>query len=150
MPYIDPTGKSPGYSENEQHGLGLTLWVDVLPLKSLKSAKSVEIDGAYESAVAQLSNGYPASERESWPIQVMESAAVLNNAGVDTPWISAAAVARGISREEMATKIRDMDAQYRQISGALTGRRQALRDQIDAAATLEEVEAISWTSDTTP
>lgn len=113
-------------------------------LEELREAKESEINAAYAAAAGALAQGYPDAERETWPVQIMESSAVLAGANVDTPWIDAAAGARGISREELATKIRDMDLQYRQISGALTGRRQSLRDQVQSAKTPEAIAAVGW------
>ncbi|MDF3858082.1 hypothetical protein P3W70_06980 [Achromobacter denitrificans] len=113
--------------------------------EELRADKETEINWAYATAAAAaLSEGYPDAERETWPVQIMESAAVLAGAEVSTPWIDAAAPARGITREELAVKIRDMDVQYRQISGALTGKRQALRDLVQAAATPEDLALIVW------
>lgn len=113
-------------------------------LEDLRSAKEVEINAAYTAAASALAQGYPDAERETWPVQIMESAAVLAGSGAETPWIDAAAPARGISREELAAKIRDMDVQYRQIIGALTGKRQALRDRVMLAETLEAIAEIAW------
>ncbi|MGE8691093.1 MAG: hypothetical protein ACN6PJ_28375 [Achromobacter sp.] len=148
MPYIDPTGVNPGWSLEAQLGLGLTKWVDDVAtgkaLGQLRAEKEAEINAAYEAATAALALGYPESERETWPVQIMESAAVLAGEEVDTPWIDAAAVARGISRDQLAIKIRDMDVLYRQISGALTGKRQALRDLVQAAQTPEAIAAVVW------
>lgn len=113
-------------------------------LDQLRAAKEAEINAAYARAVLALAHGYPDAERETWPVQILESAAVLAGANTATTWIDAAAAARGITREELATKIRDMDAQYRQLSGALTGKRQALRDLVQAVVTPEELATIAW------
>lgn len=113
-------------------------------LDDLRAAKEAEINAGYAAAAAALAQDYPDSERETWPVQIMESAAVLAGSDDATPWIDAAAPARGITREELATKIRDMDLQYRQIIGALTGKRQALRDLTLAAETPEAIDAVVW------
>lgn len=113
-------------------------------LDQLRAAKEAEINASYAAAAAALAQGYPDAERETWPVQIMESAVVLAGTEDATPWIDAAAPARGIAREELATKIRDMDLQYRQISGSLTGKRQALRDLVLLAETPEDLAAIEW------
>ena len=113
-------------------------------LDELRAGKEAEINAAYAAAAAALAQGYPDAERETWPVQIMESTAVLDGSDDATPWIDAAAPARGITREELATKIRDMDLQYRQIIGALTGKRQALRDLTLAAETPEAIDAVVW------
>lgn len=113
-------------------------------LEELRAAKEVEINAAYTAAAAALAHGYPDAERETWPVQIMESAIVLAAGEGATPWIDAAAPARGITREELAVKIRDMDQQYRQIIGGLTGKRQVLRDRVQAAETPEAIAAVVW------
>jgi len=113
-------------------------------LNDLRSSKETEISRAYSAAASALAEGYPDAERETWPVQITESALVLGGSEDATPWIDAAAAARGVSREDLATKIRDMDLQYRQTSGALTGKRQALRDQIQLAETPEAIAAVVW------
>lgn len=87
----------------------------------------------YESLMLAIASGYPPSERESWPVQMEEAKALLANAQASTPWIDAAAQARGLTRTELATRIAAKNAAYRVVSGTLTGVRQAIEDQITAA-----------------
>ena len=87
----------------------------------------------YERRMQAIAAGYPPSERESWPVQTSEAYALLADATVATPWIDAAASARGLDRVELAQRIAAKDAQYRIISGTLSGVRQHIEDQIDSA-----------------
>ncbi|MFZ5566656.1 MAG: hypothetical protein ACOY95_06610 [Pseudomonadota bacterium] len=87
----------------------------------------------YESRMSNIAAGYPQSERESWPVQMQEAQALLENPQASTPWIDAAAQARGLTRTELAERIAAKNAAYRIISGTLTGVRQAIEDQITAA-----------------
>ncbi len=87
----------------------------------------------YENRMHVIAADYPPSERESWPVQTSEARALLDNTAANTPWIDAAAAARGMTRVELATRIAAKDGAYRTISGALTGVRQAIEDQITAA-----------------
>ena len=87
----------------------------------------------YERRMQAIAAGYPPSERESWPVQTSEAYALLVDAAAPTPWIDAAATARGVDRLELAQRIVAKDAQYRVISGTLSGVRQRIEDQIDAA-----------------
>lgn len=89
----------------------------------------------YETRMQVIASGYPPSERESWPVQVSEARALLADAAAETPWIDAAASARGLTRVELATRIVNKDNAYRVVSGTLTGIRQAIEDQISAAGT---------------
>ena len=87
----------------------------------------------YERRMQAIAAGYPPSERESWPVQTGEAYALLSDSTASTPWIDAAASARGLDRVELAQRIAAKDAQYRVISGTLSGIRQRIEDQIDAA-----------------
>lgn len=87
----------------------------------------------YERRMQAIAAGYPPSERESWPVQTNEAYALLADSTAQTPWIDAAASARGLDRLELAQRIVAKDAQYRVISGTLSGVRQRIEDQIDAA-----------------
>ncbi len=95
----------------------------------------IALQSVYESRMQLIAAGYPPSERESWPVQTSEAHALLASASAATPWIDAAATARGLSRVELATRIVNKDSLYRAISGTLTGIRQAIEDQITAAGT---------------
>ena len=100
-----------------------------LTADQLRTALTAE----YERRMQAIAAGYPPSERESWPVQTSEAYALLDDATAPTPWIDAAASARGLARLELAQRIVAKDAQYRVISGTLSGVRQRIEDQIDAA-----------------
>ena len=87
----------------------------------------------YERRMQAIAVGYPPSERESWPVQTSEAHSLLAGSTASTPWIDAAASARGLDRIELAQRIVAKDAQYRVFSGTLSGVRQRIEDAIDAA-----------------
>lgn len=105
----------------------------------------------YERRMAVIAEGYPASERESWPVQTQEARLLLANASAAAPWIDAAAAARGLDRLVLAQRIAAKDDAYRVIHGLLTGARQAIEDRIDAAgsdvAALQTIDVMAgWPS----
>ncbi len=117
-------------------------WVQVpdedVPLDAATSVASADqlraaLTAEYERRMQAIAAGYPPSERESWPVQTSEAYALFDDATVPTPWIDAAATARGLDRLELAQRIVAKDAQYRVFSGTLSGVRQRIEDQIDAA-----------------
>ena len=75
----------------------------------------------------------PAPSWRSCLDQRTEAYSLLADSTAQTPWIDAAATARNIDRIELANRIVAKDAQYRVISGTLSGVRQRIEDQIDAA-----------------
>lgn len=101
-------------------------------LAELLAAKRSALTTEYERRMQAIAAGYPPSERESWPVQTSEAYVLLADSTVSTPWIDAAASARGLDRVELAQRIVAKDAQYRVISGTLSGIRQRIEDQIDA------------------
>lgn len=111
-------------------------------LENAKQAKINLLNTQYEKCTEVLESAYPESERVSWGIQSQEAALVLKDAESTTPWLDAAALARGVTRVEMAVLISEMDNAYRTTHGKLTGSRQAIRNQIVAAATLEELSEV--------
>ena len=102
-------------------------------LAELLAAKRSALTAEYERRMQAIAEGYPPSERESWPVQTSEAYTLLADSTAATPWIDAAASARGLDRIELAQRIVAKDAQYRVISGTLSGVRQRIEDQIDAA-----------------
>ena len=94
----------------------------------------------YERRMQAIAANYPPSERESWQVQTEEAKTLLADPAAPTPWVDAAASARGLGRVELAQRIVTKDAQYRIISGTLSGVRQRIEDQIDEAG--EDQEAL--------
>lgn len=107
-------------------------------IESNRRAKAVQLRmdlrAEYERRTAQIANPYPPSERESWPVQISEARELQADPAAITPWINAAADARGMDRAELAARIVALDTAYRTIHGALTGARQRIEGLIDAAA----------------
>jgi len=114
---------------------------------ALRAALSAQLAGEYERRMQIIATGYPPSERESWPVQTGEARALLADPAAATPWIDAAAAARGLDRVELAQRIVAKDDAYRVIHGTLTGVRQALEDAIGAAGDdVQTLQAIDVTT----
>lgn len=128
-------------------------WTAAAPQPSASAAQRLiasthaRINAAYEAAVMSLISGYPQNEVASWPKQEAEARAWLADNSAPTPWIDGAMFARGVSKAELVLKIIVQADQLAPLHGALTGKRQMLRDQIDALgpnATAEQLNAIQW------
>lgn len=113
-----------------------------------REAAHRRINTAYTALTETLAADYPENEQKSWPIQVQEASIVLAGGVGDTPWIDAAATARGVTRLYLANLIQAQDMAYRQYHGTLTGTRQMLRDMIDSVPAGPEAVAtlngINW------
>ncbi len=115
--------------------------------ETLIAAAHRRINEAYEAAVKELTAGYPDSEISSWDKQETEARALYADMNAVTPWIDAAATARGIPRLSFAILIISNANALLPFHGAYTGKRQKLRDEIDALGpepTQEQLDAIQW------
>lgn len=113
---------------------GVPLPAELRPAAEIAATLRQTLAAEYRRRMQVIAAGYPLSERESWPVQTEEAIALEADPAATTPWIDAAALARGLDRLVLAERIRDKDDAYRQVHGLLTGTRQRIEDQIDAAA----------------
>ena len=104
-----------------------------LTLDEAKAAKLTEINAACDAEIEAIKVSYPDTEVMTWDKQEREARALVLDATAGTPLIDSIASARGLDRVELAQRIAAKDAQYRVYSGTLSGVRQRIEDQIDAA-----------------
>jgi|SRR6185437_3358191 len=105
------------------------------------------ISTAYQAAVDALTAGYPQDEIASWPKQETEARAWLADNTVTTPWIDAAASSRGIAKADFVNLVIGNANALAPLHGALTGKRQKLRDEITSLGsnpTQAQLDAIQW------
>jgi hypothetical protein len=113
---------------------GVPLPAELRPAAEIAAALRQALAAEYRRRMQVIAAGYPLSERESWPVQTQEARALEADPAAATPWIDAAALARGLDRLVLAQRIRDKDDAYRQVHGLITGTRQRIEDQIEAVA----------------
>ena len=113
---------------------GVPLPAELRPAAEIAAGLRLALAVEYRRRMQVIAAGYPLSERESWPVQTEEARALESDPAAATPWIDAAAAARGLDRLVLAERIREKDDKYRQVHGLLTGTRQRIEDQIDAVA----------------
>ncbi len=132
---IQPVEASGGW---EQAWMVVPLAAD--DIAQVRAELLATLNAEYERRMHVIAGGYPLSERESWHVQTSEARALIADVHALTPWINGAATARQIDRLVLAQRIAAKDDQYRAIHGALTGARQRIEDQIDAAG--EDAQAL--------
>lgn len=113
-------------------------------LGEAKAARLSQINFDFERAASALTAGYPEAERLTWPIQQAEALAWAADNAAATPYLDGLAAARGISAEEMRQLTLAQVQAFQAASQQLVGTRQRLRDQINQAKTVSEVDAIAW------
>lgn len=113
----------------------------------LKAAAHARINAAYENAVNELTAGYPQNEVQSWAKQETEARAYMADNDAETPWLKGASLARRINIQTLAAMIISNADAIAPLHGGLTGKRQALRDAIDAlgdSPTQGQLDSIVW------
>lgn len=110
----------------------------------LRPKKLDEINDKFSQQSAALIAGYPRDEQLTWPIQQAEALSWLQDSNSPTPYLDGLAQARGISVEEMRAKTLSAVQMWRSASQQLIGKRQALRDQVMSAQTVEQLSQIKW------
>ena len=110
----------------------------------MRKNKRREINNAYQSELDAILADYPEAETKTWDKQESEARAWAADSTTSTPLIDAIAESRSMAKAELVSRIIAKSDAWISLSGAATGKRQALDDQIAGAQTLEEVEAIAW------
>jgi hypothetical protein len=154
---VQPTERPSGDVVTEGHpelveGTWRQTWVvrDFTPeelvgrLKRSREDKRQEINRAYEDELNVILKNYPEVETKTWDKQESEARTWLADNTAPTPLLTGIANARGLTLVELVPRVIAKADAWLQLSGAATGKRQALEGQIEAATTIEEVEAIQW------
>lgn len=115
-----------------------------LTLDEAKAAKLTEINAACDAEIEAIKVSYPDTEVMTWDKQEREARALVLDATADTLLIDSIASARGLDRVELANRIIANADQFATASGASLGKRHALKDEINAATTVEQVAKIVW------
>ena len=137
-------------SEADLAPLGVTLIPDPVPtpeelLADAKTAKLSEINAACQSTLETLTPTYPERELTTFDKQESEARACLADPTASTPLLSALAAARGIELADLVGRVIAKADAFAAASGYIIGQRQALEDRLDAAQTVDDVQAITVT-----
>lgn len=142
----DDGGKIVGRYSQPQEGLATeALHADdpaLRPMDEVYAAKVAEINEAFEVSAAQLTAGYPPSEKITWPTQQDEALAWRASDLNPTPYIDALAAARGIGRVDFLGRVLLKVDAFRAASALIVGTRQRYVDVASAARDKGDVRAI--------
>lgn len=116
---------------------------EVQDLVTAKTAKLAQINAAARAALSRLVSDLPRNEVDSWPQQVKEAEALAGDEAAPVPLLTQIAAERGLSVSDLAARVLVKAAIYADASGQIIGRRQALESAIEAATTIEQLEAIA-------
>ena len=96
------------------------------------------IHTGHAEALANLRDRYPQTEREGWHELIADA----KDGGGEC--IEDYAAALGISVENAVSRVLSVRQGYRKGYGAATGKLTKLRDQVDAAETVTDLDSIDW------
>lgn len=134
-------------SESDLAPLGVTLIPDPVPtpeelLAQAKADKLAEINAVCQSTLEALTPTYPERELTTFDKQESEARACLADPAASTPLLSALAAGRGIELADLVQRVIAKADAFTIASGFIIGQRQALEDRLDAAQTVDDVQAV--------
>lgn len=113
-------------------------------LNRAQTAARQHINDAYQEELNAILHDYPDAETKTWDKQEQEARAYQVDSSASTPLLDAVATARNMDKTELVSRVIAKADAWISLSGAATGKRQWLEDQINNAATVEAAEAVTW------
>jgi hypothetical protein len=111
-------------------------------LDKLLNDKLSELKQSAQAEADNLTSSYPDFEKITWADQEREASAWLADNTVETPVLSAIAVARGLTLGELVPRVIDKAASFRTAASQIAGKRQALEDTLQSAYSANDVDAM--------
>jgi len=114
-------------------------------LDEVKVSKLNEVTTAFDSATKQIADVLP-HEMATWRTQEDEARAYVADNTVTTPMLSELIIARAMGETvaDLAGKVIANADAYRTAYTPLLGKYQSLTNQVNLAATIDEVNLIAW------
>lgn len=116
-----------------------------LTLEQVKAAKLAELAESFAQRMNVIKSNYPPDEIQSWFNQKSEAVAFKADNTAPTPLLTAMAVARTISVNDLASRVIVNANAYAATAGAIIGKRQKYEDDVNAAVDAAAVALITWT-----
>ncbi|WP_244141771.1 hypothetical protein [Mannheimia bovis] len=109
-----------------------------------KSAKLAEINQQAQAFVNDLAkyDETPSFERDTWLEQAKEAKAWVEDSTAQTPTLTLIAQMRGIPLDTLRQKAYEKAMAYQTVAAIVAGQRQAYEDRLNAAESLEQIQAI--------
>ena len=113
-------------------------------LVKAKKAQIVKINAACQAQLDAITTPYPLNEIHTWDQQLAEANAYTTDSATPTPLLSAIVEASGSTMAALVDEVITASNRFKVTSGAAIGKRHNLKDQINAATTVEAVLSIVW------
>ncbi|MBV7434460.1 tail fiber assembly protein [Cardiobacteriaceae bacterium TAE3-ERU3] len=113
-------------------------------LSDAKTAKLIAVAQSAQRFIATVtrSETVPEFERLTWPAQAREAELWAADNSVETPTLAAIANQRGVDLDVLREKALQKARAYQTLVATIAGQRQRIEDQINAAQTVADVDAI--------
>lgn len=120
-----------------------------ITFEEAKAVKQAELSTGYDGFLVSIQPEYTALERDTWAKQGAEAGKVVADPAIDpelVPMLKAISDARSdVTLQELAQRVIANEKNWVKVSGHVTGQRHNFQKQLEAATTVEEVEAIAVT-----
>lgn len=114
------------------------------PVSDARDSMLIQLNDAYSDVMANIISQYPEAEMITWDRQDQEAAAYTHDPdNAQTPFLSKLAQTRGMPLSELVPRVIAKSAAWIEMSGAATGARQRVEDQINAAETVDALRNIN-------
>jgi len=113
-------------------------------IEAKKEKKAEILKGSNDFLELVILSKYPRFEIDTWQNQKADSEAYIADNNAVTVTLDALSSQRGKSKSSTANKILEKAGQFAAFSAMYAGERQRLEDLVDAALTVEEVQAVKF------
>lgn len=115
-------------------------------LEEVKEQKLNSLIRLCDDECNSIRSKYPLAEQLSWDQQLKEAESYNVDNTINTLLLDdiLSGSSQNITKTDLVTKILNKATIFRQTVGSAIGKRQALEDQVNAATTVSEVDAIIW------
>ena len=116
-------------------------------LSAAKASKVRDLTKVMSASLEKFKSGYPEDEQSTWQQQADECKAWFASSSPSAdlvPCCAACASARGIELKDFMDKVKAHVEAYSKASAEAVGRRKKLVESVQAAETIDAVNAISW------
>ena len=143
MDYYGDSGDPHKRAELWEDTEGTATWEEIIAaFPNLTYYYQLAVRTYHTDLLNRIVTPYESLERESWPLQQSEAEAWHVDNTANVPLITNIAAARGITLSDLVGKILGNVDLFRQASGTILGKQQAMLDRISAANSLEDLEVI--------
>lgn len=104
--------------------------------------KLAEINAGYCRVMDFVQAGYPLDEVLSWERQATQARELIQNPDAEAKFVRTLAVTKGITVEELCSRILANAASWEPVAAMLTGCRQVMEEKVFSAETVEDILAI--------